>query len=62
MFDKCERGIAINFLSDLSDGKRDPDMMYVTSNDISKAIDGITTKFTIRHDYRPNDCTVYLYK
>ncbi len=62
MFDKCERGIAINFLSDLSDGKRDPDMMYVTSNDISKAIDGITKKFTIRHDYRPNDCTVYLYK
>ncbi len=62
MFIRANKGVAVNFLSNLSNGNRDDDMMYASMSDIVKAIEGITTKFSIRHDYRPNDCTVYLYK
>jgi ubiquinone/menaquinone biosynthesis C-methylase UbiE len=62
MYNKSNKGVAVNFLSNLSDGNRDPEMMYASISDVFMAIDGITKKFNIRHDYRPNDCTVYLYK
>ncbi len=62
MYDIAIKGVAINFLSNLSKGNRDADMMYASMEDILQIIKNVTNKFTIRHDYRPNDCTVYLYK
>lgn len=62
MLIRSKKGVSVNFLSNLSNGNRDDEMMYVSMSDIAKVLDGLTTKFSIRHDYRPNDCTVYLYK
>lgn len=62
MYDVSNKGVSINFLSDLSIGKRDPDMKYSSITEISHIINRITNRFTIRHDYQPNDVTVYLYK
>lgn len=62
MYQLSNKGVAVNFLSTLSPGKKDPDMMYSHPSEISEIVSQITSKFIIRHDYRPNDMTVYIFK
>ncbi len=62
MLNLSNKGVSVNFLSDLTTGNRDKDMKYTTINEISNIVSKITNKFTIRHDYMVNDLTVYLYK
>jgi len=62
MWNLSRKGISINFLSDLSNGKRDDDMKFTKLDEILPLIKKLTNKFIIRHDYLPNDFTIYLYK
>jgi len=62
MFDTCKKGIAFNCLSSLSNKNIDPDNKFVDINEIVPIISRLTNKFSIRHDYLPNDVTFYLYK
>jgi 2-polyprenyl-3-methyl-5-hydroxy-6-metoxy-1,4-benzoquinol methylase len=62
MWGLSNKGVAINFLSDLSNGKKDEDMKFVKIHEIMPLIKKLTNKFIIRHDYLPNDFTIYLYK
>jgi len=62
MYQLSNKGFAVNFLSTLSPGKKDPDMMYSHPKDISEVVSRLTSKFIIRHDYRPNDMTIYVLK
>jgi cyclopropane fatty-acyl-phospholipid synthase-like methyltransferase len=62
MYELSNKGFAVNFLSILSSGKKDMDMMYSDPKEISGVVSSLTSKFIIRHDYRPNDMTVYILK
>jgi len=64
MFDICRLGIGINFLSNLCYRKNpDEKSHYVNPIDIIKFIhSNIKSRFILRHDYKDNDFTVYLYK
>lgn len=61
MFHKSKKGIAFNVLSCLTPNKKDEDMKYVSMSEITDLIQTITNKFIIRHDYLPNDLTIYLF-
>lgn len=56
------KGVAVNFLSDLTKGKREIGMKYTNPKEVIKIVENISSKFTIRHDYLPNDFTLYIYK
>jgi SAM-dependent methyltransferase len=62
MFKKSTKGVAVNFLSSLSTGITDPEMKYSSVGEVSDLISQITRNFVVRHDYRPNDFTVYIFK
>lgn len=62
MFKLCRVGVAINFLSFWTPGDRQPDMHYEYPYTALVAASNITKKVTLRHDYRPNDFTLYLYR
>ncbi len=62
MFDLSTKGIAFNLLSANTPKKKDPDMKYVKIPDIVSFVTKFTMKFQIRHDYLPNDMTIYMYK
>jgi len=62
MWSLSNKGIAVNFLSDLSNGKREIEMKYTKPSEIINMIQPLSSKFIIRHDYLPNDFTLYLYK
>ena len=61
MVHKSKKGIAFNVLSSLTPNKKDEDMKYVTTTEITDLIQTISNKFIIRHDYLPNDLTIYLF-
>jgi len=62
MFNLCNIGIGANFLSALSpnqkDGRYYADPSYVLVN----TMNFISKKVILRHDYLPNDFTVFVYK
>jgi 2-polyprenyl-3-methyl-5-hydroxy-6-metoxy-1,4-benzoquinol methylase len=63
MFDTCKIGMGVTFLSVLSPNGLRPDRHYTHPSTIMSHIgDALTTKMTMRHDYRDNDFTVYAYK
>ncbi len=57
----CRLGVAVNFLSSLHQNKNKISY-YADPSDILKFIGTLTKKFILRHDYKNNDFTVYLYK
>ncbi len=63
MFKICNKGVGASFLSNLVPGKRVVTSRYVEPTSfLQKMVYPITTNFTIRHDYKDNDFTVYMYK
>ncbi len=62
MIKKSNKGVGVNFLSSLSSSTKDNDMKYSSPSEISDIISKVSSKFIIRHDYRPNDMTVYILK
>ncbi len=61
MFDHCNIGVGINFLSDYSKTK-DNVSKYTNPSEILKFTSMLTGKWILRHDYKNNDWTIYLYK
>lgn len=61
MFEKSNKGVSCNFLSDQLIAQ-DDEMKYTNVYEIYSIINKITKKFVIRHDYLDNDITVYMYK
>lgn len=61
MFFHCNFGVAVNFISAYST-KKIKDRVYHRVEDILDITLNLTNKWTIRHDYRPNDWTLYLWK
>jgi 2-polyprenyl-3-methyl-5-hydroxy-6-metoxy-1,4-benzoquinol methylase len=62
MFDNCKLGISCNFLSELTNKEKRQDLCYASVSVLSKMIEKLTTKYTIRRDYLVNDVTLYAYK
>lgn len=61
LFNLSNKGVAVNFLSKLNN-KQHEDMKYTDISEVINVVKTLSTKFTIRHDYLPNDFTLYLYK
>jgi len=62
MFACCRRAVAVNFLSAYSTNK-DPESYYATPHVVLERLQQqITPRVVLRHDYRGNEFTVYLYR
>jgi SAM-dependent methyltransferase len=62
MFACCRRAVAVNFLSAFSMSK-DPESYYATPHEVLASLQKhITPSVVLRHDYRGNDFTIYLYR
>lgn len=57
----CNKGVAVNFLSKLTTTELE-DMKYTDISEVVEVVKNLSNKFIIRHDYLPNDFTLYLYK
>ena len=63
MYQLSRIGVGVNFLSSLTPGKKFVDMHYAHPSDIFNLVcPNLSTRIVLRHDYRPNDFTVYIYK
>jgi len=63
MYQLSNIGIGVNFLSSLTTGGQLPDRHYANPEDIVAFIrKNLKTRTILRHDYRPNDFTLYIYK
>ncbi len=61
MWALCRKGMALNFTSSLAE-RQTPGIVYADPFTTVRACAALTKKFVLRHDYRQNDFTVYLYK
>jgi SAM-dependent methyltransferase len=61
MIKKSNKGIGVNFLSSLTNGSRDPEMKYTSPSEITEIVSKLGKRFILRHDYRPNDMTIYIF-
>ena len=56
-------GVGANFLSDFTPFKKNKKSYYVNPFGMLKFVLGnLSNKFVLRHDYKPNDFMVYIYK
>ena len=63
MYQLSEIGIGVNFLSFFTTGKKFSNMHYAHPTDIIEFVcKNLSNKIILRHDYRPNDFTLYIYK
>jgi len=62
MFNICKLGVGINFLSTFSRNTDDFSYYANPSDVLSLIMKNITSKVILRHDYRLNDFTIFLYK
>ena len=63
MFGLCKVGIGATLLSQHSPWQKRPDRAYVwPSSILDFALRYLGNKAVIRHDYRPNDFTIFVYK
>jgi cyclopropane fatty-acyl-phospholipid synthase-like methyltransferase len=62
MYEISKKGLAFNFLSDLSEGNREIGMKYTKIEEALPIVSSLCKNFTFRHDYLKNDFTVYMYK
>lgn len=58
----CSKGFAMNFLSTKASNKDEPHLTYWEPGEVLNACLKITPNVILRHDYSPNEFTVYLYK
>ncbi|MDD5456392.1 MAG: class I SAM-dependent methyltransferase, partial [Candidatus Margulisbacteria bacterium] len=62
MFDLAEKGVAVNFLSSVSESKDESNLNYFDAGETLNFCLSLTPKAVLRHDYSPDNFTVYLYK
>ncbi len=61
MYGWSKIGVAANFLSAYTPTQRKEGLYYADPKEIIKLISGMTNKWVLRHDYKENDFTIYLY-
>lgn len=61
MFNLCEKGVSVNFVSPYVDYQSEVNFHPKMSR-IIEIIAELTRRFSLRHDYMPYEFTVYLYK
>lgn len=62
MFEACRSGVGVNFLSRLS-GNSNPAAKYSLPSEILAFVEReLSSRFILRHDYRMNDFSVFIYK
>lgn len=62
IFEVCRKGVGTNFLSCYTDGTMAEDSYYAQPQAVFSYCMTLTKRAVLRHDYRTNDFTVYLYK
>lgn len=63
MYQLSEIAVGVNFLSSLTTGAKLPHAHYANPADmINFVAKNLSTRIVLRHDYRPNDFTLYIYK
>lgn len=63
MYQLCKIGTGFNLLSSFTLGEKAADSHYANPLDILDFIfKNLTTRMVLRHDYMPNDFTIYIYK
>jgi len=63
MYNLSKIGVGSNFLSTLTPFKKDKNSYYADPNKIINFIyTHLSKNFVLRHNYKPNDFTVYIYK
>ena len=63
MYDLCKIGIVVNFLSYYTSWRKTANSHYAWPEDIFKfALNNLSNQIVIRHDYRPSDFTIYVYR
>ena len=63
MFALALKGVAVNFLSGYTTGKKSAVSEYPYPSEITDFVaDHLTNRFVVRHDYLPNDFAIYLYR
>lgn len=63
MYALCAKGVGANFLSSLTPGEKLPHAHYADPMSILDfVLRRVSTRAVLRHDYRPNDFTVYIYR
>jgi SAM-dependent methyltransferase len=61
MFELCREGIAVNFLSARAE-RHAPQSLYVEPGEILAAALALSPAVVLRHDYLPNDFTLFVYR
>ncbi len=63
MYDLCRIGVGVNFLSSFTTGKKFARSHYTNPGDMVDFVcQNLSPRIILRHDYRPNDFTLYIYK
>lgn len=63
MFALAAKGVAVNFLSGYTSGRKFEGSRYPYPSEISDFVaQSLTNRFVLRHDYLSNDFTVYFYR
>ena len=63
MYELCEKGIAVNFLSEWSPFPRNEKSVYYDPEMVLDfVLEKLSHRVVLRHDYRPNDFTFYVYR
>jgi ubiquinone/menaquinone biosynthesis C-methylase UbiE len=63
MYALASKGIAANFLSGYTTGKKLTESRYPYPSEVTDfVVQHLTNRFILRHDYLPNDFTVYAFK
>jgi SAM-dependent methyltransferase len=63
LFDLCKIGIAVNFLSYYTTWGKAANSHYARPEDTLKfVLNNLSKQVVLRHDYIPNDFTIYMYK
>jgi SAM-dependent methyltransferase len=62
MFLNCNKGISLNFLCRYKGMEEKDDRIYHDPADIIKTVEKLSNKWVLRHDYRHNDFTIYVWR
>lgn len=63
MYELSNVGVSVNFLSSFTNRQTPPHAHYANPLDmLNYIIKNLSTRVTLRHDYMPNDFTIYIYK
>jgi trans-aconitate methyltransferase len=63
LYNLCEIGVAVNFLSSFTTKGKNPVSHYANpAKTLEFVFKNLSNRVVLRHDYMPNDFTIYIYK